>query len=80
MRIAQTLAQLDELDWAAINARYWQDCKEAKQAEFLVERSFPWELISRIGVSSQQFYGEVRTALGEAEHQPHLAIMPEWYY
>ena len=39
------MAQLEELDWNAINARYWQDCKEEKQAEFLVEHSFPWELV-----------------------------------
>ena len=74
------LAQLDELDWTAIHAQYWQDCKEPKQAEFLLERSFPWELISRIGVSSQRFYTEVRAALAAGKHQPHLAIMPGWYY
>ena len=74
------LALLDELDWAAIDARDWRDCKEGKQAEFLVEQSFPWELVSRIGVSSRQIYGQVRAALQEAHHQPHLAIRPEWYY
>lgn len=74
------LAQLDELDWTAINAQYWQDCKEPKAAEFLLERSFPWKLISRIGVSSQRFYTEVRAALAAGKHQPHLAIMPGWYY
>lgn len=74
------LAQLDELDWAAINAQYWQNCKEPKQAEFLLERSFPWELVRRVGVSSQRFYTEVRAALAAGKHQPHLAIMPGWYY
>ena len=74
------LALLDELDWAAIDARDWRDCKEGKQAEFLVEQSFPWELVSRIGVSSRQIYGQVRAALEEAHRQPHLAIRPEWYY
>ena len=74
------LTQLDELDWPAINARYWQDSKEAKQAEFLVERSFPWELIRRIGVSSPRFYTDVRAALTAGNHHPDLAIMPDWYY
>ena len=74
------LALLDELDWAAIDARDWRDCKEGKQAEFLVEQSFPWELVSSIGVSSRKIYGQVRAALEEAHHQPHLAIRPEWYY
>ena len=75
------LAQLDELDWNAINARYWQDCKEEKQAEFLVEHSFPWELVRRIGVNSQDSYSEVRDVLGAAgDHDPHLEIIPDWHY
>ncbi len=74
------LTHLDELDWTAINSRYWQDCKEAKQAEFLVERSFRWELVRRIGVRSQRFYTEVRAALAGKGHQPHLEIVPDWYY
>lgn len=74
------LTQLDELNWTAINAQYWQDCKEPKTAEFLLERSFPWELVKRIGVSSQRFYTEVRAALAAGKHQPDLAIMPGWYY
>lgn len=74
------LAKLDELDWAAIDAHYWQDCKEPKQAEFLVERSFPWQLVRRIGVSSRRFYTEVRAVLAAVEHEPHLEIIPDWYY
>lgn len=74
------MAQLDELDWESINTRYWQDCKEAKQAEFLLEQSFPWELVRRVRVSSQRFYTAVRAALAAGNHQPHLAMMPDWYY
>lgn len=74
------LARLNELDWAAIHARDWRNRKEGKQAEFLVERSFPWELVGRIGVSSQPIHEQVRAALREADHQPHLEILPEWYY
>lgn len=74
------LAQLDELDWDAITARDWQGRKEGKQAEFLVERSFPWELFSRIGVQSNQVHHQVRTALQEAGHRPRLEVSPDWYY
>lgn len=50
------LAQLDEIDWEAVQTDRWSgsgispSVKEGKQAEFLVEQSFPWELVSRIGV------------------------------
>ena len=42
------LAQLIEIDWDAVEARNWDNRKESKQAEFLVERAFPWELVERI--------------------------------
>ena len=74
------LSHLDELDWKAITARFWQDHKEGKQAEFLVEQSFPWTLISRIGVWSQKTDAQVRTALQDADHRPHLEVRREWYY
>ena len=44
------LAQLREIDWEAVQAIRWAgsgispSVKEGKQAEFLVEQSFPWEL------------------------------------
>jgi len=50
-----TPKQLDQVNWAAIEARDFRDptIKEGKQAEFLVEGSFPWSLVKRIGVHSQ---------------------------
>ncbi len=44
------LAQLDQVDWSAVKATYWMGQKDGKQAEFLVERQFPWHLISGVGV------------------------------
>ena len=42
------LAQLDKIDWDAVQANNWAgERKEPKQAEFLIEGSFPWELVSR---------------------------------
>lgn len=74
------LAQLDEIDWDAVQAIQWAGKKEGKQAEFLVEQSLPWELISRIGVRSQQVYRQVRAALQAAAHKPHVEIQTGWYY
>ena len=74
------LAQLNEIDWDAVQARDWRDCKEGKQAEFLVEHSFSWELVQRVGVCLQNTHGQVREAMGGADHQPRIEIVPEWYY
>jgi hypothetical protein len=74
------LTQLGEIDWNAVEARKWQRCKEGKQAEFLIECRFPWELISRIGARSQQVSRQVTTALQAAAHKPRVEIKPEWYY
>jgi len=74
------LAQLGEIDWNAVQARDWRQCKEGKQAEFLIERQFPWDLVSRIGVLSRQVYGQVSVALQAAAHKPRVEIRPDWYY
>ena len=80
------LAQLCEIDWDAVRTNQWsgigipRSVKEGKQAEFLVERSFPWKLVSRIGVASGHCFRRVRDALSEASHQPVLQQVPEWYY
>jgi hypothetical protein len=63
-----------------VQATNWRECKEGKQAEFLIERQFPWELISRIGVISRQVSDQVNTALEDAAHKPRIEIKPEWYY
>lgn len=74
------LAQLEEIDWNAIEAQNWKGCKEKKQAEFLTERQFPWEGFSHIGVLSRQVYEQVKGTLQAAEHKPPVAIKPDWYY
>ncbi len=73
-------AQLDEIDWDAIRARNWNNCKEGKQAEFLVEQSFPWELVRRVGVHSRQVGLQVSDAIRGAAHRPQIKIKPDWYY
>jgi hypothetical protein len=74
------LKHLDEIDWNAVNATNWKGCKEGKQAEFLIERQFPWELISRIGVRSRTTYDQVLPVLQGVAHRPIVEIKPEWYY
>lgn len=74
------LSQLNEINWGVISNNSWAGNQEAKQAEFLVEHSFPWKLVSQIGVKSQEVYSQVNKILQEAEHRPHSEIKPNWYY
>ena len=80
------LAQLREIDWDAVGANHWSgfgipsSVKESKQAEFLVERSFPWELVSRIGVQSQQVCQQVAAEIQPSLHPPRIEIRLDWYY
>ena len=76
------LTQLDEIKWDAVTARDFRpaDVKEAKQAEFLIQQSFPWHLVERIGVHSQDIAQQVYGALNGAGHRPRVEIRKEWYY
>ncbi|MBC6405301.1 MAG: DUF4433 domain-containing protein [Rhodospirillales bacterium] len=80
------LGQLHEINWAAVRANQWSGpkidlkTKEGKQAEFLVERCFPWCLVERIGVRSQRCHQLVIQALATASHKPETIIVPRWYY
>ena len=74
------LARLERIDWDAVQAVEWAQRKDGKQAEFLLESSFPWEVVSRIGIRSKRVYGKVQDALREARHRPTVEIKPGWYY
>jgi hypothetical protein len=80
------LTKLGEINWEAVQANQWSgngisgSVKEGKQAEFLIENSFPWSLISRIGVNSRPVYDQVRRALHGTPHQPAVEIKNDWYY
>ena len=74
------LAYLGNIDWNAVQARDWRHCKEGKQAEFFVERQFPWNLVQRIGVSSRQAYTQVAGCLQASTHMPRVELKPDWYY
>ena len=69
-------------DWDAVAARNWTavPTREAKQSEFLMHSSFPWELVRRIGVHSQAMYGQVQAMLKDWDHKPKVEIKPDWYY
>jgi len=74
------LARLDEIDWNAVQARDWRQHKEGKQAEFLVEGRFPWNLIERIGVHSSNVRERVVKVLPPNAHRPAVDVCADWYY
>lgn len=75
-----SLDDLHELDWEAINARYWSSCRSAKQAEFLLEGGFPWALVERIGVHSQATGQRVTALMAGRPHRPPVSVQSGWYY
>ncbi len=75
------LDNLGEINWEAVNARFWRgEAEEWKQAELLVHRGVPWYLVRRIGVLDHATRARVLDALGDAAHRPVVAIKRDWYY
>jgi len=74
------LNRLNELDWRAIQARDWKNCRDAKQSEFLLEEQFPWELVEGIGVHSPEMAQRVSGLLSGHSHRPSVTIQKDWYY
>lgn len=76
------IERLGEINWDAVAALDFRpaDVKEGKQAEFLVEQAFPWQLVERIGVYSEANVGRVSAAMQGAAHRPRIEIRREWYY
>ena len=76
------LHELTEIDWRRNRGTDFTDPvnKEAKQAEFLVEGGFPWELVERIGVISPAMATQVSQAIAHAAHRPRVEVQRGWYY
>ena len=74
------LTQLDEIDWEAVQARNWQGRTDGKQAEFLIERAFPWTLVRRVGARSVRIQEQATEAMRSANHRPNVELRAEWYY
>lgn len=77
---------LDEIDWEAVKATKWsgngvsRQVKEGKQAEFLVERCFPWGLVQGLGVRSEAVGRDVARMMAGRAHRPTVKALPAWYY
>ena len=80
------LRDLDRINWDAVQARQWSGpgisslVKEGKQAEFLVERCFPWNFVERVGVLHKSVGVQVYQSLDTGRHRPRVELKPDWYY
>ncbi|SMG47819.1 type II toxin-antitoxin system toxin DNA ADP-ribosyl transferase DarT [Dethiosulfovibrio salsuginis] len=73
---------LKDLNWEAIMSDQWSNpkIKEGKQAEFLMEHSFPLSLIERLGVKSNKMLDLTYNLLYSFQKNLSVRTMPEWYY
>ncbi len=73
---------LTMVNWSAVANTDFRDSvvKEGKQAEFLVHKAFPWELVESIGVRNEHIRGQVQAAVRKAGHKPPVTVEKDWYY
>jgi len=74
------LEQLGKINWNAVQTGDWRDCREQKQAEFLIEEQLPWKLVEEIGVYSKAQLQQVNSILQAATHRPLVNVKRDWYY
>ena len=78
------LQELHRIDWDAVRTHYWQGpAQHWKQAEFLMEKCFPWPLIECVAVHSIGYYNAVQrimSTLPQNTYRPAIEIHSDWYY
>jgi len=75
-------SELANLNWTSIAQTDWRnaDIKEAKQAELLIETSFPWNLVEAIGVIDAGVAEQVSASIAGIAHKPIVRVERSWYY
>ncbi len=80
------LQRLDMIDWAIMQAKYWNntqedgDRKRRRQAEFLVHQFCPWMLMLEVGVINNTMQLQVQQILQNFNSQIPVNIYSNWYY
>ncbi|WP_299974808.1 DUF4433 domain-containing protein [uncultured Pseudoteredinibacter sp.] len=75
-----SLSELNKIDWDAVGSKMWKDCRDAKQAEFLVQACFSWSLVERVVVYDNTRHQLVMNEISVADHKPSVQVNPAWYY
>ncbi len=82
----EDLSYLDQIDWSLMRLRFWAKSDEdsdrvrRRQAEFLVYKSCPWELITEVGVINRDMKRLVTESLENSGHKPPIIVRRGWYY
>jgi hypothetical protein len=79
---------LAEINWELVTSSDFRAAatKEAKQSEFLLQGSFPWQLVERIGYLDKPLsppsgvLAKITDALKGASHKPVVEKCNHWYY
>lgn len=80
------LNDLSKVDWKAVYLDYWaddindMDRQRRKQAEFLVYRFCPWQIVQEIYVLNQTVVQRVENILNKYKNNCRISIKPEFYY
>lgn len=80
------LAHRDQVDWAVMRSRMWNDTSEdpdrqrRREAEFLVYQAYPWELVTGLAVINDRMRQRLKQVLEVADHKPPIVIRSNWYY
>lgn len=78
--------ELVNVDWNVISAWDYRDTladndrTRRKQAEFLVHKSFPIELVEKIGVYGIEQKQSVESILAQHPHKIPVVVEKKWYY
>jgi hypothetical protein len=85
-RFFTDLQDLNQVDWKVMQDRIWRDTlldgdrKRRRQAEFLVYRFFPFDLVENIGVINQGMAQQVSALLQPLAKKPVVQVHSAWYY
>lgn len=80
------LNDLGNVHWDIVNARYWCDTSDEpdrqrrKQAEFLIYRFCPWNVINAIAVLNKKIKRQVENILVDYGVDMNILVKSEWYY
>ncbi|NYS19497.1 DUF4433 domain-containing protein [Streptomyces sp. SJ1-7] len=80
------LAQLDQVDWAVMEARIWRDTaedpdrKRRRMAEFLMHGTAPLSAMLGIAAMNEEVATSVRHILTQHSHPMEVRVRREWYY
>ena len=77
---------LDQIDWELMSSQYWNDTeddpdkKRRRQAEFLVYKKCPLDLLLGIVVKNDKVKMKVDSMIESAQLDLKVVIEPKWYF